>query len=188
MKKILLTFAGVLLAVGVQAQGTVNFANNAATAISNIVTGARVVAGNSFLAQLYYGPAGQSSDAAFISVTNAPATFTLAGQVLAGARNTTIAGGGVGSFQIRAWQASLGPTWEVAYPIWQAGVAQPTSLLGKSDIIQVTTGDPGATPPGTPASLITAGLKSFYVVPVPEPSVIALGALGLAAVLWRRRK
>jgi hypothetical protein len=31
-------------------------------------------------------------------------------------------------------------------------------------------------------------LQSFYLVPVPEPSIIALGALGLAAVLWRRRK
>jgi len=187
MKKILLTFAGVLLAVGVQAQGTVNFANNAASAISNITTLARVPAGSSFLAQLYYGPAGAVSDAAFISVTNAPATFTLAGQVLAGARNTTLAGGAVGSFQIRSWQASLGSTWEAAYPVWQSMV-QPTAVLGKSDIIQVTTGDPGAIPPGTPASLIAAGLKGFYLQPVPEPSVIALGALGLAAVLWRRRK
>jgi hypothetical protein len=188
MKKILLTFTGILLAIGVQAQGTVNFANNAATAISNILTGARVPAGSSFLAQLYYGPAGQTSDAAFISVTNNPATFTLAGQVLAGARNTDIAPGAVGSFQIRAWEASLGANWDLAYANWLTG-ANPTAVLGKSSIIQVTTANPFSVPPGTPTSLVTGtGLTGFYLTPVPEPSVIALGALGLAAILWRRRK
>jgi len=187
MKKILLTFAGVLLAIGVQAQGTVNFANNAATAISNIVTGARVPAGNTFLAQLYYGAAGLADDSSFQSVTNPAATFTLAGQVLAGTRSTTLAGGSTGSFQIRAWQASLGPTWEVAFPAWQSGAAGP--VLGKSGIIQVKTADPFASPPGTPTSLITGtGLTGFYLTPVPEPTVIALGALGLAALLYRRRK
>jgi len=186
MKKILLTFAGVLLAIGVQAQGTVNFANNAATAISNIVTGARVPAGNTFLAQLYYGTAGAVDDSSFISVATAPATFTLAGQVLAGARSTSLVGGTTGSFQIRAWEASLGATWDVAFPAWQSGAA---GVLGKSGIIQVKTADPSSVPPGTPTSLITGtGLTGFYLTPVPEPTVIALGALGLAALLYRRRK
>jgi hypothetical protein len=34
----------------------------------------------------------------------------------------------------------------------------------------------------------TTGIRSFQLTVVPEPSLIALGALGLGALLLRRRK
>ena len=187
MKTLLLTLTSLVLTLSAHAQGTVNFANNAASAVSNAFTLARLPAGNSFLAQLYYGPAGTMNDSSFISVTNPPVGFTLPGQILAGARSTTLPGGATGSFQIRVWEAVLGSTWESAYSTWLSGQYPASIGVGKSDIIQVVTGDPNGVPPGTPASLVTAGLRGFYLG-IPEPSTVALGAVGVAALLWRRRK
>lgn len=192
MKTLLFTLTSLWLTLSAHAQGTVNFANNASTAISNIVTGARVPAGNSFLAQLYYGPAGMSDDRSFNSVTNAPVGFTLAGQILAGTRYTTLPGGTTGSFQIRVWESALGGDWDTAVANWLTGGPYATRVFGKSGIIQVVVADPFATPPQTPTSLVASGFKGFYLIPpdpiIPEPSTLALGALGMAALLWRRRR
>jgi hypothetical protein len=55
--------------------------------------------------------------------------------------------------------------------------------MGKSGIITVVT---SANALDTPKPL--TGLAAFTLDPIPEPSVIALGAIGLVGLLWRRRK
>jgi hypothetical protein len=84
-----------------------------------------------------------------------------------------VAGGGSGVAQMVAWDNSTGATWDEA------------TIRGMSEIIPISgLGAPGgATPPNS------VGLTSFNLFVVPEPSTIALGVLGLGALLvFRRRK
>jgi len=89
------------------------------------------------------------------------------------------------NFQLRAWSVAGGANWNTALA---ASAANPLEIaLGSSTIGTVT---PGSTPPaplfGTAAGLLNRG---FEIKPVPEPSSIALGLLGLGAIaLFRRRK
>jgi hypothetical protein len=85
------------------------------------------------------------------------------------------------TLQVRAWDNLLGTlnTWGAALA---AGVP-----AAKSEVFSPS-GDLGGT--GTPAAatLNLVGLTSFNLTAVPEPGVIALGVLGLGALLLRRRK
>jgi hypothetical protein len=72
---------------------------------------------------------------------------------------------------VRAW---VGSSWETS------------SMYGESISIQVTLG--GLTAEGTLIpDAVLEGLEGFELI-VPEPSTIALGVLGAAALLYRRRK
>jgi hypothetical protein len=88
------------------------------------------------------------------------------------------AAGAETSFQLRVWAAVMGDTWEEAFSYWG-----PDAAMGKSDIITVRTSAHILDPP---KSLL--GLEGFSMGPIPEPNVIALGTLGLMALLWHRRK
>jgi len=190
MKKLLLTtfaiVAGCALTYG---QGQINyttFSTAVNAPITNALTG-QLATGTGYYAQLFYGPAG-TAEGALVSITNNPAGLNAAGYVTTGSgggtrytQNAVLAAGSPGLFQIRAWSAALGNNYDTAFATWAGGTI-PTAVLGKSNIIPVT---PTAAP-ATPAVL--GGLQGFYLQPVPEPSVIALGALGLAALLYRRRK
>lgn len=196
MKKLVIATLGLALTSTLAfGQGQISFLTRGGgvdAPATNIVTGQRV-SGTGYLAQLYYGPQGGAEDAMVTFTGTTAANFasaTLAGYVITstggGVRtvDTSIPGvvpGGVTAFQVRAWETSLGATWDVAYAAWQSGPAGP--VLGKSGIINTKT---SATIAETAQPLL--GLQGFNLTPVPEPSVIALGALGLAAVLWRRRK
>jgi hypothetical protein len=84
------------------------------------------------------------------------------------------------NFVVQSWLTSQG-SYDAAV---KAGggfgtSAQFAAVLGGAQ------SDPNA-PPATPGNLLN--LKAFTVVPVPEPSVIALGVLGASALLLRRRK
>jgi hypothetical protein len=188
MKKLLLLATFALITASAFAQGTVNFANvgggapgsvNAPVTLST--TGAKLD-GAAWLAQLYWAPAGVSdpNSSSLVALTgSAPGTFNSgaqAGYFTAGQRTFPVAGGTVVSIQVRAWNAAAGATYEAA-----SGSA--AGITGKGNVIQYTLG----TPPATPNNLV--GLTAFTVSPVPEPSSIALGLLGLGAVaLFRRRK
>jgi len=188
IKTLLLGAAITMMAAVGYSQGTIVFGTASYGIATNGVTGALVPAGAGFLAQLYYGGA-SATEGQLVSVVNAPVNFAAAGRIVAGTRSTDpaiVAGGTIGTFQVRAWEAALGATWETALPNWQSG-AFGAAVLGKSALFQVTTGNPGGAPPTAPA-LFPNTLANFTLQPVPEPSVIALGALGLAAILWRRRK
>lgn len=181
-----------LTAASLFGQGTVAFLNNSASSVSNITTLARVVGGTTFRVALYYLP-----DSA-----NAPTAddFTAANTVIGqgffsgapgifnvGARTApTPEPGGVGWFQVRAWESVYGATWDLAVSAPAQGGR--LALAGTSNVIKVTLGNPTTVPPGTAGSLTGSGLLSFYVVPVPEPSVIGLGLLGVGALLMLRRR
>jgi hypothetical protein len=81
------------------------------------------------------------------------------------------------AIQVRAFNTAAGATYNAA-------ASSPLAQLGKSNIVQnYILG--GSQPPNAPI-----GLTSFNVTPavVPEPSTIALGVIGAAALLLRRRR
>jgi len=185
MKKALVILSSLLVAAGAFAQGTVNFAlrvtgtYDAPVFVGADVTSGVRASGPAYLAQLYAGPAGASAGA--LTAIGSPVPFlTGAGAGYIKSATATIASvapGATASIQIRAWAASAGADYATA-------VAS-GSGFGQSAILQQVTGGAG-NPPGLPTDL--AGLASFAIVTVPEPSILALGALGGLALLLRRRK
>jgi hypothetical protein len=190
MKKLVITLGAGFLALSLYAQGTVAFntiGGGVNAPATNALTGARV-AGTSFLAQLFYGAAGTQEEG-LVPVSNPAAAFgtgSFAGYVnsASGGGNRTVPfpNNTPVLFQVRAWDASLGSDYATAYANWLAD-STGTKVLGRSGIITVVVTEP----PASPALLI--GLQGWNLVPVPEPSVLALGILGgLGVLLLRRRK
>jgi hypothetical protein len=180
MKKLLLLAVLAVAAVGAYAQGTVNFANVAVGVNAPITNAAGVRAsGAAYTAQLYVGPSGTVDANSLVAVSGTAAfnTGTQAGYFTGGQRAISgSAGGSTVTLQVRAWNTAAGATYEAA-------MSNPSGEGNWSNLIQVTLG----TPPGAPANM--TGLQGFQLVPVPEPSSIALGLLGLGAIaLFRRRK
>lgn len=195
MKKLTLTLSAVLIGISAYSQGTVTFANiGTGTAISNSLTLAAVPSGTAFRAALYWLPDSASTptaadfDAAGSTAILLPNTtsFALAGQFNSGTRTAPVAGASTLWFQVRAWEVAFGSTYEAALNNPNA-IGGRLALVGTSVPIKVRTGDPANSIPA--GSLVNSGLRGFYLVPVPEPSVIGLGILGVG-VLWvlRRRK
>lgn len=187
MKKLLLAAACVAISAGAWAQGTVLFSNSAATlGTAQPILGIDGVGltGTGFLAQLWAGPNEASlapiGDALSFRPTGTKGILLNSSpdRVIA-----SVAGGAAAVCQIRAWDAAGGATWD-------AGSKFEGGSSGMSATFTVTTGG-GGVPPGPPAAL--TGFQGFKltanpVTPiVPEPSTLALGALGLGALLWRRR-
>ncbi len=186
MKTLHLLWLLVLAPVSVSAQGLINFATigvGVNAPLTNMITGQRVPAGNTFLAQLYYGPAGITDQSSLISVTNPPVGFASAGFVNAGTRYTdpaVVAGGQVGTFQVRAWEATLGANWELAYANWLFS-ANPGVMVWSS-LIQVKTGSNDSNPPVSAANLVGISFT------VPEPATTLLGLLGAGVLLWWKQR
>ena len=80
--------------------------------------------------------------------------------------------GSPATFRMRAWE---GPSWEQA------------TLWGESNdvFVQQLHGHWPQWPNSLPSSELV-GLQGFTLLPVPEPSSIALGALGLGVLFMRR--
>jgi len=90
------------------------------------------------------------------------------------------------NFQIRAWSVAGGASYADALTAINGGNLD--IAIGTSAIGTVTPAGVGPAAPlfGTATGLLTRG---FEIAPVPEPSSIALGLLGLGAIaLFRRRK
>jgi len=96
--------------------------------------------------------------------------------------NAVIAGvtaGADAQFQLLVWTG--GSTWETA--TYQNSKVTWTQATGSWDL--------GSSPPGTPSSValnVPASALTMSPAVVPEPSTIALGLLGAAALFIRRRK
>jgi hypothetical protein len=192
MKKLVIVAIASFITASAFSQGTVLFNNRTGGASAPIINANTGLAAGpaGFLAQLYYGTAGTVDDSTLVSVANAPATFVQAGYVIQTSARVlnnglTIAGGADAAIQVRAWEAALGADWDTALANWNSGGAYAGMVMGKSSIFNQKTGD-ASNPTVPPTTLVN--MASFTMVPVPEPSVIALGALGLAALLYRRRK
>jgi hypothetical protein len=183
MKKLLLVAACIVASVGALAQGNVLFDNLKAGA-TQFITDAdgSKLSGTGFLAQLYAGadanslaPVGAAlsfrtgAAAGFVSTAGVDATRTIPG----------VATGGTANFlQIRAWDATGGATYDAAVGsgkhFGSSAIFSAANLGGP---------DAGGGPAHTPANL--TNFKGFSLIP--EPSTIALGVLGAAALLLRRR-
>jgi len=178
MKKLLAAITCALITISTYGQGTVNFANTAATLIKlpDGVTGATV--GQYTVELLYSATAPANINAMSLGANTgiAPAP----GRFLGGTYTTpnTTAPGATAWFAVEAWQNSF-----ASYAAAVAG----GGIYGQSSIFSLATG--GAGSPASPATALTApGGFTGFTMTVPEPSTIALGLLGGAALLFRRRK
>lgn len=180
-KTLLLAAALVATAMGAFAQGTVQFINNASTTVNFHASlgGGPVPAGYNI--GLWYGVAGTMEASALSLIAS---TTTAAPGRFVGGNVTTpdsTAGGGMAVFQIRAWQDGFA-SYDAAF----SGGGN----VGFSDMWSQITGN--ATPTDLPKQIVppTGGFTGINnVMPIPEPSTIALGLLGLGALaLFRRRK
>lgn len=182
MKKLVLTLALGMACASALAQGTLNFANAGVGVNAPVymleTTGVKL-AGGDYLAQLWAGDS--AANLAAVGPTATFATGAQAGYFTAatggGVRTIDgIAGGSDAVVQVRVWNAAAGATWAAAS-------VNPIGFIGTSGTFTVKL----AVPPATPPNLV--GLTSFAIVPVPEPSTLALAGLGAAAMLiFRRRK
>jgi hypothetical protein len=153
-------------------------------------SGIPLVNSSNFTAQLWYGPAGTAMGALVANATpqgtvpfRAPGSFDgFVQQTAAAATLNGIAFDSTAAIQMRVWDNRGGTitSWAAAIT---AQANDPTLAMGFSDVF---TSLPLVGPPNAPPGM--TGLQSFNLTVVPEPSVIALGALGLGALLLRRRK
>jgi hypothetical protein len=172
MKKLVIALAALVVSVAAYGQGQVVFNNFVPPDINAKVTldGAGVTSG--WTAQLWSAPAGTTDKSKFTALTPTT-TFRTTPAAAAGYVNPIdvtvpgIAAGAQGSFIMRAFNG-----------------ADYASSVGKgeSGIITITLGG-GTLPPSN-----LTGLQAFTVA-IPEPSTLALGALGaLGLLVWRRRQ
>jgi len=177
MKKLLATIACIAITVAVHAQGSVNFNNFVSGSVNAPVfaaNGVTKLSGTQFAVQLYGGAV--TSDATSLSAIGAALNFRTgagAGYVSGGGERdiAAVAPGANATIQLRAWDTTTGSSWETA------------TIRGESALLTLATGGAGS-PPSLPADLV--GLQSFSLVP--EPSTIALGVLGMAGLVFIRRR
>jgi hypothetical protein len=182
MKKALAVVVGLLAAVATYAQGTLgtlDFRNRGGGIDAPVsLAGGAKLEGTAWLAQLYAGPVGGA-----LAATGAAVPFRTG----AGAgywdpapdstRTVTgVAAGDNADYQVKVWASELGTTFEAAQAAGKDGWGESAKLAAK-------TGG-GINVPGP-----LTGLTAFTVTPViPEPSVLALGALGAGLLALRRKK
>lgn len=188
MKSLSLITACALLAVSSMAQGTINFLNRDTSAGINApifdVDGSTKLEGAAFKAQLYGGAEGtaEASLAPVGDIVNFR-TGAAAGYWDNAAPLRTIPGvtpGSAATVQVYVWESQYNSLAEA-----QAAFGK----FGKSTVFTVPkTG--GVTDPTKPPALPEPflGITSFNMQVIPEPSTIALGLLGAAALMFRRRK
>jgi hypothetical protein len=190
-RTLILIAAGIFVSASALAQGTVVFSNIGAP-ITNILTGMGLPSGTLFRAALYFlpdqptAPTTGDFDAHGV-VLNPLMTNFLPGGIFNAGERTAPDGNPSGSFawfQVRAWETAFGTSYEAARDNTQPQ-GDRLALVGTSNIVKA--GPLGFEPRGPP-TLVGAGLKGFVLVPVPEPSVIGLGMLGIGALLLLRRR
>jgi hypothetical protein len=165
MKKLALTVASMLVAVYAYGQGTITFDTSLGypDAIATYADSGDPAIGPDAVGQLYGG-----TDMASLTAQGSPVEFG----------TDALAGWIIGAGVVTVDNADAGASYYVQLRAWNVNMP---SLVGESPALSVTLG--GGTLP--PADLTGLG---GTVIPVPEPSVIALGILGAAALLIRRRK
>ena len=146
------------------------------------IDGTTRLTGPNFVGQLYVGasvftllPIG--SPVQFAASGTGAEGFVDAGTL--SVTDPTLNAGSSAFYALRAWRVSDGSTYEAA-------LVTPGSRVGSSAVTAITL---GGTVAGSPPTLFTATANlhpSFALVP--EPSVWALGLLGGAALMFRRRK
>lgn len=186
MKKILIVAAmAALTVVNSFGQGSVVFSNSGGSPVTLADGTTRVPVGSTtYNVELVYAPDGTSTTdfATMATRVGAVAGFSPTPGFFSGGGRTVDSitpAGGFGLFQVRAWTVANGTSYN-------AVVASGQGSAGASQIIRVDTANP--TIGEANASLVAAGLNGFSITPVPEPSAIALGILGVGTLLLLRRR
>lgn len=210
MKKLIVLAIMATGSLNLFAQGTVVFGNVAAgKAVTSSRTGQPLPVGTAYKVALYWLPDNGtnivSGNQVVWTSTDAPTTavfdavlatpnagneyidillpsvgFSSPGFFSGGVRSAPIAGASFAWFQVRAWETAYGATYEAARDSGR------DALIGTSNIFRSKTGDPVNAVPAV--NLATTALQGFVVAPVPEPSVLGLGILGVGALLLLRRR
>jgi hypothetical protein len=189
-RTLILIAAATLVSASALAQGYVTFSIIGAP-ITNSLTMMPVAAGTAFRAALYLIPdqleAPTLADFDRRSVILPPFSGAfLPGGFFNAGRRTAPDGNPSGVFpwfQVRAWETAFGSSYEAARDNRQPQGGR-LALIGTSNIFRV--GPLGGTLIATPGLIYNNGLKGFILVPVPEPSVIGLGILGVGVLLLLR--
>jgi len=176
MKKLLLTVSLMVAAIAAFGQGQITFQNGNSTAITNTFDNQKAAV--STMVGLYLNANTAATTTAPGWSLQGSTNLAAPGLFFGGIRTTTFPAGTPVAVQVRAW---LSATAFADYASAVAGGA----AVGVSPVLVLT---PTASPSPAP-TLVGSGLTPFTIAPVPEPSSIALGLLGLGAVaLFRRRK
>jgi len=204
LKKFIVTMALVGVATISYGQGSVNFETAnigpAARVLQTKEKGGAPAFGNGWFAQLYAAAGANAAETALAKVGNpvnlrgASATSSVAGYVQTFGPNSkgvetdpvvivTPTAGGPATVQLRAWSSNF-DTYELAAAALAA--KNPLAEAGKSAPLSLAATGGGGSPPGLPVDL--TGLTTTQLIGVPEPTTIALGVLGAAALLVARRR
>jgi len=192
MKKALLTLAAVAMASSAFAQGTITFFNNNLTGATGtyragifrdngdgIANNSTVGAGAGFTVGLFL-----TSDLTHALATQTFRTTTAQEVMLASVPDVPIPGVAAGStanLTIAAWDTASG----------SLQAAQTSGQWGSQAFTSRALGGPNPDPtqPAIPSPDMGPGFTGFEMHIVPEPTTVALGVLGVGAlVLARRRK
>jgi len=176
MKKILI-MASLVASVSLMAQGTLMLANLGGGANSAVYEpdGITKVAKNAYKA-LVYVAADEAAAKTSTTPVAAAVTFNVAGYFVG--PTVTLTGFGPGSkpwVKVEVFEANFNDYATAANALAKVGVAT----------FQLGSGLGGGEPPLPPPGLV--GMPKIDVHIIPEPSVLALVGLGVAAFLLRRR-
>jgi hypothetical protein len=167
MKKSILAIGLVALSLSAFAQGTFNGKNTSTSPVlgadglklSKVTGRVEILVGGTVL-------------------STAKNTFAADGIFSLGVITTSVAGGGTASVTVRAWDSAVGATYDAAVA---AGKGFASSTF---DVAGLAT---GSTPPPGMDNFKGLTLSAGSVV-VPEPTTIALAALGLGGLLFVSRR
>lgn len=174
-------------------QGQVNVNNRGLTTSQPVLNSSgAALTGTSFVAQLVYGSSATPSTVLGANMAFRAATTTFPGTWNPGAEGIrTLTGfdaGATVNMQVRVWDSAVFSSWDQAAAALAAGSNAVATQAGASSVFTYTVGSAS-----DPSSQLINNFRGFQLtaIPqtvVPEPTTIALGALGAAALLWRRRK
>lgn len=171
-------------------EGSILFQNSSLTRVfveTSPGTTTYVPGGSQFTAELMFAPDSTPRDlfdsvAVRVGVTtfSAPGFFS-GGQVRVASITPP---GGFGLFQVRVWETAGGSDYRAT-----VATGDPDFRAGASDVLRADTDVYIllSVESAVPRNLVEAGLKSFTVTAVPEPSVIALAVLSTGVLLLLHR-
>ena len=183
MKKALILIACLSGGLSAFAQGYVNFANiGTGVAAPFHDNNGTALTGGGYMVQLLAGTAAGSATDALTPIFsgNFASGFFNAGSITVPAGDIS---GGSAFFVVRAWSTMGGTV--LSYAAAQSTVG---ALWGTTTAFQVTPQSSATLPPAALAGMPQLNGNGNMIQTVPEPTVLALGVLGVGALLLRRRK